>query len=382
MRVMHVIDSLGAGGAEQSLFELLPGLRAAGVESSVVCLIRRTAGVHDAVVEAGYPVLVVGADRIRAVRAIRREIRRRRPDIVHTSVYEADVLGRLAAAGTPAKVLTSLVNTYGSIRLADPSIDRRKLAAARAVEGFTARHLTDRFHAVSATVKASAVTELRIDPAAVTVVERGRNLSRLGEATPARRAAVRGQLGLPENAEVVLHVGRQDPRKGLLTLLEAMIELARERPRLVLLQAGREGAATDVLLQLAGSSGVADRLRFLGHRTDIGSLLAAADVFAFPSVSEGGGGSLLEAMAMSVPAVTTDIAAMLDVTDGGEGVALVPVGDAAALARAVGDYLDDPARAAEQAARAHKLFLDRFTLERSVAGMVQLFRDLAAEGSH
>lgn len=378
LRVMHVINGLGAGGAERSLAEMLPGLRDRGIDNLVVCLLRKNHGVHSSVERQGFDVRVVGSSRSRAPFRIRRIANSWRPDILHTTIFEADVLGRLAAVGHPCKVLTSLVNTYDGVRVADPTVPGYKVAAARLVNGVTARHLNDHFHAISPAVRDSAVNRLGIDRSRVTVVPRGRDLSRLGEASPQRRAEVRRKLGLHQNAEVVLNVGRQEPQKGLAILVRAIADLAVTRPRVRLLQVGRDGKVSLDLRKLAADLGVMDRIDFLGFRDDVGDLLAAADVFAFPSYYEGLGGSVLEAMAMSVPIVVTDVPALVDVVEGGRGGLIVPVGDAPALANALATLLDDRFAAEGTAERALAIFLDRFTMERSVDGMVEMYRRVVA----
>lgn len=381
LRVLHVISGLGTGGAERSLAEMLPLLSDAGVTSSIVCLAEKPKGVHAQVVQAGFPVTVVGTSRLAAPVRIRRTISEWKPDIVHTTIFDADVLGRIASVARPCKLVTSLVNTtYDGVRIADSGVNRTKLAAAKAVDRFTALRFTDHFHAISDAVKDSAVTHLGIAPDRVTVVERGRDLGRLGNPSPERRKAVRRALGLPLDAEVVLNVGRQEPQKGQSDLLDAVAKLATARPRLVMLQVGREGKASRDLHRIATNSGLAPRTRFLGHRDDVGDLLAAADVFAFPSIYEGLGGSVLEAMAMRVPIVVTDVPALVDVVEAGRGATVVPVCDPSALAQAIGDLLDHPEEAALLAEQARQIFFNRFTLERSVNGMVELYHNVAAGG--
>jgi glycosyltransferase involved in cell wall biosynthesis len=378
MRVLHIINSLGAGGAERSLAEMLPLFTAAGVASEVACFTRAPEGVHERVEGAGVRVHVVGAGRLAAIPRLRRVIRQWDPDIVHTTIYEADVLGRLAAVATRTKVLTSLVNTtYDGVREADSAISPRKFAAAKAIDKVTARRLTDHFHAISGAVKDSAVRNLGISPERVTVVERGRDLTRLGRPSPPRRRSVRQQLDIAQDAEVVINVGRQEPQKDQTSLIEAISRLASERDGLVLLQVGREGKATPQLRRRVDELNLSGRVRFLGHRVDVGDLLAAADVFAFPSIYEGLGGSVLEAMAMRMPIVVSEAPALTEVVEYGRGASVVPFRDPAALARAIGHLLDHPEEAAAMAERAQQVFFERFTLERSVERMVALYHHVA-----
>ena len=381
LRVLHVINGLGTGGAERSLAEMLPLMRAAGVDSTIACLHRKPEGVHASVEAEGFPVHVIGSQRLDALRRIRALVDHVRPDVVHTTIFEADLLGRLGAAGKPSRVLSSLVNTtYDGVPAADAELSRIKLKAAQTLDAVTARRMTDHFHAITVAVRDSAVRYLRIPEERVTVVERGRDLKRLGEPGARRRATLRAALGVPDDAEVVLNVGRQEPQKGHLTLLEAVAKLAPSRPRLVLLQAGRAGKSTTQLERMVGETGLGARVRFLGHRDDVGDLLAAADVFAFPSVYEGLGGSLLEAMAMGTPAVVSDVPALVEVLEGRRGGLVVPVGDASALASGIERLLDDRGLAAGLAAQARQIFLRRFTLERSAARMAELYGRVSTDG--
>jgi len=377
IRVLHVINSLGAGGAEVSLAEMLPLLDDLGITNEIVCLEVKPEGVHRQLEEAGRRIHVVGGHPVTSARRIRQLIRAG-TDIVHTTLFEADVFGRVAAAGLPARVLTSLVNTtYDGVRRADSAIPTWKLATVKQIDAVTARRLTDRFHALTSAVKESAVEHLGVPPDSITVIERGRSRARLGEPSAARRAAVRARLDLDDDAEVVLNIGRQEPQKDQAALLRAMAEIAPTRPRLVLVQAGREGKSSPGLRELAVRAGLAGRVRFLGHRDDVGDLLAAADVFAFPSVYEGLGGSVIEAMAMAVPIVVSDAPALVEVVEHGRAGAVVPVGDHEALAAALQLLLDDRAHAAQLVSQASRVFLDRFTLERSAERMAALYRELA-----
>ena len=375
VRVLYVINGLGTGGSERSLAEMLPGLRAAGVEPVIACLFRRTEGVHEAVEAQGFDVrLLPGPGWARRARALRRLVRATAPDLVHTAIFESDTLGRWAARRTAVPVLTSLVNTsYGPARRADPNVPAWRLQVVRAVDGWTARHLTAHFHAVTAAVKAAAVEALHIRADQITVVERGRDPERLGRATPERRARVRAALELHEDDEVILNVGRQEYQKAQRDLLDAFALVAPRRPRAVLFVAGREGNASAELARQHASSPVADRIRFLGHRDDVPDLLAAADVFAFPSLYEGTGGAAIEAMALGLPIVTSDIDAMREVVDDGRNALLAPPRAPRPLADAITALLDDPARRLAFGTRSRELFETRFTLERSTRAMVELY---------
>jgi glycosyltransferase involved in cell wall biosynthesis len=356
---------------------MLPLLARRGIEPAVVCLERSGNGVEAEVVAAGFDVLFLrSGGPLRRPLELRRIIRAKRPDVVHTVIFESDVTGRIAALGTPAKVVTSLVNTsYDRARVADPRVPRAKLAAVRRIDSWTARLLTHRFHAVSESVKCSCAAELRIPAERIAVIERGRDDKRLGAPSPERRRAARAALGIADDDEVIVNVARHEFQKGLSHLVDA-IGLLRDRPRLVLLQAGRRGHTSDELGERARRTGAGDRIRFLGYRDDVPELLAAADVFVFPSIYEGLGGALIEAMALGLPIVASDIAAMREVLEPGRNALLVEPGDAAGLAAAISTLLDDPARRSAFGERSRAIFEERFGLERSVARLTELYEEL------
>lgn len=377
---VFLINSLIPGGAERSLVELLPPLEERGVHPIILVLNDREIGFQQEVIDKGHDLRFIRsrnlAGRVREVRAL---LRREKPSLLHTALFDADIVGRLAAVATGVPVISTLANTtYDERRVAhDENLSKAKLAAVKALDGFTARHLTDHFHAVSEAVKASAVASLRLDPAKVTVVRRGRDPERLGRRTPDRRARVRGELGM-EESEVVLTVGRHEYQKGQVFLIEAFARLAAKRPDAILVIAGRDGNATADLRSRAQELGVSDRVAFLGHRGDVADLMAAADVFVFPSLWEGLGGVLIEALALELPIITSDLPATREVIgdDGTSGI-VVPPGDADALALELEGVLSDADHAAALSSGTRRRFEGNFLLEDRSSEMMDLLESVA-----
>lgn len=369
MRVLHVINTLGPGGAERSLRELLPGFAAAGLHSEVVVFSRVEVGVEADIVATGVPVHVLPpGGRAAQLVSLRRLIRTRRPDLVHTTIYEADVLGRLAAVGTGIPVVTSLVNTsYSMARLSDPSVSSWKLSLARRVDAVTARRLGAGFHAITRAVATDSVAQLGLDPTRITVIPRGRDRARLGEPSPARRRAARERLDVGDDEFLVLNVGRREFQKGQTTLVEAAAVLRDAGRPATVVVAGREGGESGRLNRRISELGLGGQVRFLGDVDDVPDLLCAADVLAFPSRFEGLGGAVIEALALGTPVVATDIPALAEVLDGGRCGLLVPVDDPAALAGALQQVHSDPdgARARADAGR------DRFETEYTLSGVTE-----------
>jgi glycosyltransferase involved in cell wall biosynthesis len=379
LRLVYVINGLGPGGAERSLAELLPTYLANGIRPTIVCLRHRDEGVETTVRDAGCDIrFLPPGGPARRVRNLREMLRAEPIDLVHTTIYESDVVGRFAAAGTGVPVLTSLVNTsYDAVRLTDPNVSRAGLFATRMIDGWTARHLTTHFHAITHAVKEAAVAALHLAPDRITVVERGRDPARIGAPGEQRRQAARARLGLAENAEVVVNVGRQEYQKGQRHLLEAAATLKKTRPRLVVLIAGREGHASRELRGRHDELDLGDTVRFLGHRDDVVDVLAAADLFAFPSIYEGLGGAVIEAMAMGLPVVASDIPALREVVDDGGNGTLVRPASSDELAGALGRLLGDRDLSQRFGRQSLQIFHKRFTIDRSAARMIALYRDVA-----
>jgi glycosyltransferase involved in cell wall biosynthesis len=306
-------------------------------------------------------------------------IKREHPDLIHTTIFQATIVGRLAALGTDVPVLTSLVNTtYDRSRRDRTAIAPWRLAASRAIDRLTSRR-TSHFHAISEAVAKDAHSGLGVRFSDITVIGRGRNRARLGEPDTARRQQVRDRLGLTADQPVLLSVGRQEEQKGHRYLIEAMDLVLSRSPNAVLLLAGRRGHATPLVEQALRSIGSPEGIRLLGHRDDVGDLLSAADLFVFPSLWEGLGGALIEALAMGLPIVATDLEVFREFIEEGPtgNCRLVPPQDPAALSRAILELLAAPAERVAMGRRSREIFEQRFTLETIAARMIELFRAVA-----
>jgi glycosyltransferase involved in cell wall biosynthesis len=380
-RYLFLINSLLPGGAERSLVELLGPLEARGISPHIVCLEEREIGLQQEVINGGFELTVLKSPhlpgRLREVRSI---IRSENPRLVHTTLFDADIVGRLATIGTGVPVMTTLANTtYDAVRVAgDANLSEFKVNAIKAIDGFTARHFSDHFHAVSSAVKASAVAHLGIDPRKVTVVRRGRDPRRLGVRDDQRRSAVREGLGFDKTTELVLTVGRHEYQKGQSHLLAAFARVSKDRPAAILIVAGRQGNASNHIRSLSEELGLGNRVQFLGHRSDVPDLMVAADVFVFPSLWEGLGGVLIEALALEVPIVSSDIDATREVVgeDGSSGI-LVPPGDVDALAAAIESLLDDPELRRQAVAHSRKRFETEFLLADRSEDLIELMSTVA-----
>jgi glycosyltransferase involved in cell wall biosynthesis len=381
LKILYVIDSLEAGGAEHDLAESLPRLAAAGVRPIVVALRRHHGSLEGDVLRQGFDVRFL--DRLGMIGrglALRRIIRRETPDLIHTVLFHSDLAGRLAAMGTGVQVLSSLVSTdYSEERFSVLNTSAARLRIAQSIDGWMARHLTHHLHANSNAVKAAAIRDLGILPERITVIEGGRNPVRLGQPSPERRRQARSNLGFRDEDEILLNVGRQDNAKGQCYLLEATEELARRRPHLFLLVAGRTGDASQNLVRLCQRPGIRGRVHILGDRHDVPDLLAAADLFVFPSVYEGLPNAIIEAMALGLPIVATDIPPHRELLEERRNALLVRPKSSVELTAAIERLLEDRQTALAFGHRSQQIFASRFTLDGCVRRKLELYRALVAQ---
>ncbi len=383
MNVLHVIDALGVGGgAEHSLAAMLPLLRARGIESSVICLKPREGGLQAELRERGFSVEVLPAGSWwERARALRHEVVSRSPDIVHATLFSSCLTARLACVRLGVARIDSLVNTsYDPVRTSRLAVPAWKLRVVRTVDSLTARWLGGYFHAVAPSVAREASDVLGIQPDRVFLVPRGRSRAALGERTVERRLETRRRLDLHPETPVFLNVGRQDGSKGQVTLIRAFERLHHRQPQAVLLIAGREGDETPAIQRAIAQTRLDARtIRVLGHRTDVFDLYVACDIFVFPSLYEGAGGSLIEAMALSTPIIGSDAPGVVEALAGGELGLIVPRSDEESLAQGMASLLEDSERRTELARRGGEYFQRHHELEKVADAMAAMYKRVQAD---
>jgi glycosyltransferase involved in cell wall biosynthesis len=354
---------------------MIPALAARGVRSSIVTLVDDDGALEDRLstldVQRVSLTLHSPAGKVVALREI---VRAGKPDLLHTTLWQSTLTGRLTGRLTGTPVVTTLANSdYGPEHRANSAYGSWSVRALHTTDLATAR-LTRRFHAISAEVARTMGRRLQIPADRLQVVYRGRDPGRLGSPTPARRQRVRAELSVGLATPVVLSVGRLDRQKGIETTVRAF-RLVRDRfSDAVLLIAGRPGNASGAVESaMSGLPGV----RVLGHRTDIADLMCAADVLSFPSRWEGLGGTLVEAMALRLPIVASAIAPIAE-TLGAVGWPLVPPDDPAALATELIATLSGGAGVTARKDAGHARFQSAFTLDAAADGMLDFYRQALA----
>jgi glycosyltransferase involved in cell wall biosynthesis len=371
IRVLQLITSLERGGAENHLLALLTHAdrQAFEVETAVLSgegelvPIFRQAGIAVHLLRARnrFDPLALG----RLVRLLREG----RFDILHSHLFRADIYAGLAVArlGERRPLLVSTRHNDDRFFL-NPFVGLVHY-------GVSARQ--DLIIAISDHIARFTVSRGVRHPERVRRVYHGLEPP-VTQALEREGQHIRQELGIGPDAFLVGNVGRLALQKGQRHLIAAMPLLLERVPRARAIIAGG-GDLEDYLRVLASDMGVAERVHVLGPRKDVPALMHAVDVFVMPSIWEGFGLVLLEAMAAGRPIVASRVATIPEVVADGETGLLVPAGDPLALADALAQLAEDPDRAARMGEAGRERLRRQFSVEKMVGDTELLYRELLDE---
>jgi glycosyltransferase involved in cell wall biosynthesis len=363
MRILYlnVFGGPGVGGGEVVLLRMIEVARAAGAETTLVCLPdaevgRRAAAAGSAVVH--HDLLPPGV--LVRLPALRRLVRDLHPDIVQGSGMLTNLLVRMIAPRTAA-----VVNTVQVLPDAAGSDGRVLGAWARAVARRVARGRADRFIAVSDAVKRGLV-------AAGVPADRVRVLYPAVDIDALISSRGHTPAGLPEGHPLVGMLGRLEPVKGVGSFIAAAARVHESVPEASLVVAG-DGSERPGLEPRAAAAGVT----LIGDVSCASGFLDALDVVVVPSLSEAFGLVAAEASALGKPVVATSTGGLPEVVEHGVSGLLVPPRDPAALADAIVRLLGDPAMRTRMGEAGQRIVRERFGLERMADELVAVYRDVA-----
>jgi len=332
VNVLHLQRIGGIGGSERHLLELLPALRARGVDARFLGLDDTRAApepFYVALAERDVPFerhpCPRDVDPLLARRVLR-AVRALRPDLVHTHLVHADVYGAVAAARARAVLVSTKHND-----------DPFRSGKGRYLE----RLLTRRAALVLCITEALA----RFNRDVVGLPGKKLRTVHYGLDSPPEPWGPPGGPELSPETPVLVAVCRLVRQKGVDVAVEAL-SLVRERHPATHLVVLGEGPLRGELTELAARREIADAVSFPGRVGDVAWWLRRADVVVHPARWEGFGLALLEAMLCERPVVATEVSSIPEIVLDRETGVLVPPDDPTALAEAVTALLDDPAQAA------------------------------------
>jgi glycosyltransferase involved in cell wall biosynthesis len=378
IRILHVVESTTAG-VRRHVSTQVALLDRSQFDVAVACPPQRdraygdTGFLHD-LARLGVPVHPVVMRRAinpaadtRALARLVRLMQSKRFDVVHAHSSKAGFLARLAARMTGNAATVYSPHGLYFLGLRSPLKRRFYLMLEQ-----LASLLTDRVVAVSPGEQAVILSERIARPEQVVCIENG--IAPLAPPPGYDRAAQRAELGQPGDSPLIGTVARLATQKNPNLFLAAAARVLQQRPDARFVWCGGGELAEQVQTE-ARTLGLAPFCRFLGHREDVAPILAALDLFWLTSSYEGMPCVLLEAMALSLPIVATDVVGTRDVLAGTAGL-LVPAGDAAALAGVSLRLLDLPQRRTALGRAGYAHYQERGSADRMVQATEQMYRDL------
>jgi len=288
------------------------------------------------------------------------------PHIVHTHTSKAGILGRWAAffAGVPIIIHTPHGHVFWGY------FGRLKTSFYIILEKFTAV-ITDKIIALTEQEKNDHLHFRIASGDKFSVVHSGIKLDRFSNLS-ADPAVMRRKLGISEGDLVVGTTGRLTPVKGYRYLIEAAVNILDARPNTTFVFLGA-GELSDELKKMASKLGMKEKVKFLGWRPDVAEVMSAFDLFVLPSLNEGMGRVLVEAMALGKPIVASDVGGIPALVLHGENGYLVFPGDAEHLSAAISDLLENPEKRKSMGENGKKIAAD-YSADAMVQKIDQLYR--------
>ncbi|RZB30129.1 MAG: hypothetical protein SRB1_02409 [Desulfobacteraceae bacterium Eth-SRB1] len=352
IKVAHIITRLDKGGSAENTLLTVRGL---GREMYDVILVRglsvesnmaedEARAVDEIVREAkreGISIITIPS-LIRRIHpfydlktffALIKILRRERPDIVHTHTSKAGILGRWAAffARVPVIVHTPHGHVFWGYS------GRCKTSFYIVLERLTAC-ITDKIIALTEQEKKDHLHFRIASEDKFSVVHSGVDLDRFSN-TSVDSAAMKRRLGIPDGNLVVGTTGRLTHVKGHRYLIEAAEKIVSSRPDTTFVLLG-DGELSGELKSMTSMLGIEENVKFLGWRPDVAEVMSIFDIFVLPSLNEGMGRVLVEAMALGKPIVASNVGGIRDLVVDGKNGFLVPAGDVETMVVKINNLLE------------------------------------------
>jgi len=368
VRVLILTNYLGYGGTEKYVIALAKGLNRQKYRV-MICTLRDYVPLARELTGQGIALTSMGVRSKLDAFVIRRLaclLRREGIELLHTNLYWSNLIGRLAGrmAGVPI-VVAGERNTDIRRRFYQCWLDR---CTSQWVDCIIANS--------QATLRWSTQAT-RISADKYVIIPNGVDLADFDPARPVDRQAVRRSLGLTPDDVIVGTVARLHEQKGHRFLVQAMPAILERFPQARFCFVGEGLLETDLKRQCR-EAGVASKVVFAGARDDVAAVLTTFDLFVLPSLYEGFGIVLLEAMAMCLPVVASDVGGIPEVVEAGRTGILVPPGDVASLAQAVIGVLSDREAAQAMGKAGRQRVQQHFALADRISETEKLYETLTA----
>lgn len=363
LTILHTESSLGWGGQENRTLNELITMRARGHQCVLACQPGAKLGVRAR--EQNFEVHEIrmrGVLDVFAILSLSRLMRLHRVDVVNTHSSKDTLVAGLAAR-----------SMFGR----RPVVVRTRHLALPITSRFTYSTLPDHTVTVSAFV-GDYLASAGVPRAGITPVPTGIDLSRYQHSPEG--GTLKSELGLSASTPLVGTVAILRKKKGHAELLEAVPAILAKHPEARFVFAG-DGPQTDNLTRRIAEMGLTDKVFMLGLRRDVMNVLQSLDMFVLPTHQEALGTAYIEASAMGLPCIGTDVDGVPEVVADGETGLLVPAHNSEVLGQAIMRLLDDPALRQRMGAAARARVQAIFSREVMAERMEQVYqRLLAARG--
>jgi glycosyltransferase involved in cell wall biosynthesis len=369
VRVAQVVTGLVLGGGGQVMSTIARNVDRSRFDLDFYCVIE--GGAYREEIEGlGFSVAVLPAYdfrrlipyRPREVFRLARYLRDGRYDIVHTHLFQADVVGRTAARLAGIRTVVKTMHNMGCWKT------RWNLTVDRVLNRWTKKVIC-----VSGYQRQEVIRQEGLPPERVVTIPNGVDVRRFDVAV--NRGEYLRSLGLRPDRPVIGTVGRLIEEKGHIHLLRAVPLILRHHPYAQFLIVG-DGRLRESLTSFLNEQPYAGVVRLAGLRPDVAELLSVMDVFVFPSLSEGFPIALIEAMAARRPVACSQIPQVGDViVNGRTGLYFRPA-DSPSLADATNRLLSDAPLRERLAANAFEWIRDNYSEVRMMRTIEDLYMEL------
>ena len=375
-KILFLIDSLAVGGAEISVLEVIKNLQQC---SSVVCVVYQ--GEHSLKAEfeaAGAKLYFLNIKKRfgfgEGVRELRKILKMEKPNLVHTTLFKSEIIGRIAVPSSKIPLVGSLISdTYGKERYALVSRrERLKLNLYKLLNRITAKR-PDMYISVSKSIIQPNLKYLGIKESKVKLIQNGRDVTVFEKA----RIYSKSEIIPDATSESLLIItnSRVIRSKGFDEMLLAFQSLSKKFGNIFLVVAGN-GFDFDFYKNMALEMGLDGKVVFLGRRHDIPSLLKSCDLFWFASHYEGSPGVVIEGMLSKTPMILSDIEPVLENIQDRRHALIFKTGDAEDLAVKTEILIYDPEFGEKLASAAYELGSNHFDIKKLVNKQETLYLEL------
>lgn len=360
--VLHLIDTTGPGGAETVFTSLLRELQKSDFRNLVV--LRGEGWVADRVRSLGITPHVIdskGSFNLGYISAMRDLVRAHDVSLIHAHLLGSNVYGALLALICRKPMIATF---HGAV---DVAARERFLKAKFAIIGWGASAIV----CVSRRLQQELAERSTLPTHKLELIYNGVDPESF--LSPCA-GSLKAELGLAEQAMLVVSIGNIRPAKGYEYLVDAAVRLAEHAPDIHFIVVGHQRKALfDELEAQINRASRQPNIHWLGFREDVADILRQADVFLLPSVSEGFSIATVEAMMAGVPVIATRSGGPEEILEDNQSGFLIPVKDSAAIACAI-EKLMDPAERSRVTEVARDTAQTRFSLHSMLSGYQNLYK--------